>query len=179
MEGDQEVLRRFALRSGDSESCLYAFWHGDELVLLSHYSFRGLVVLSSLSKDGTIMARVLNLLGYRVFRGSSSKGGARGLLNMIRAVKAGAQSAIAVDGPKGPLHVCKPGIVELALRTSRPVIPVRAFADRAWFIPRAWNQSYVPKPLARVRVVYGPPVTVSDDFSASCRAIEMALKAIR
>src|SRR5690606_1144704 len=54
------------------QPCLFAHWHGDELVLVAYYSFRKLAVLSSLSKDGTLMARTLELLGYRVFRGSSS-----------------------------------------------------------------------------------------------------------
>jgi len=59
------------------EPCLFAHWHGDELVLVGYYAHRRLAVLSSLSKDGSLMARVLELLGYQVFRGSSSRGGAR------------------------------------------------------------------------------------------------------
>src|SRR5690606_36476314 len=115
---------------GPSKSCLYAHWHGDELVLVGYYSFRRLAVLSSLSKDGTLMAKTLQLLGYEVFRGSSSKGGARGLIGLIRAVKAGSQAALAVDGPKGPIYEVKPGIVDLAARTGMPIVPLRTRCDR-------------------------------------------------
>jgi len=137
---------------------VYAHWHGDELVLIGYYSFKKLNVLSSLSKDGTLMARILSLLGFQVYRGSSSKGGARGLINLIQAVKKGGQASLAVDGPKGPIYKVKPGVVELAARTGISIVPVRTFASRAWFIPKAWNKSYVPKPLAKVDVYFGEAI---------------------
>lgn len=155
IEGDPESIRRF-YRLG--ESVVYAHWHGDELVLVPFYAFRGLSVLSSLSKDGSLMAHTLRLLGYSVYRGSSTRGGARGLLGLIQSVKDNGQAALAVDGPKGPIHEVKPGIAELAFRTGRPIVAVRVQADRAWFIPRAWNRSYVPKPFAKVLVTYSAPI---------------------
>lgn len=143
--------------------CLYAHWHGDELVLIGYYSFRKLAVLSSLSKDGSIMAKVLSLLGYQVFRGSSSRSGARGLIGLIRAVKNGSQAAIAVDGPKGPIYKVKPGIADLALRTNQPIVCLRAYAESSWKIPRAWNQSYIPKPFSKVKIVYANPIFPSQN----------------
>ncbi|MGZ3652960.1 MAG: lysophospholipid acyltransferase family protein [Bdellovibrionota bacterium] len=161
--------------------CVYAHWHGDELVLVAYYSFRRLAVLASLSKDGTIMARALQLLGYQVFRGSSSKGGARGLIGLIKAVKEGSQAALAVDGPKGPIYEVKPGVVELAQRTGKPIIPVRTRCDRAWYVPRAWNRSYLPKPFARVEVEYGEPLVMTspaENADELCAKIKKALDAI-
>jgi lysophospholipid acyltransferase (LPLAT)-like uncharacterized protein len=178
--GPPAVLARY-VQTVSPAPCVYAHWHGDELVLVGYYSFRRLAVLSSLSKDGTLMARTLELLGYRVFRGSSSKGGARGLIGLIRAVQEGAQSALAVDGPKGPIYEVKPGVVELAQRTERAVVPVRTRCDRAWFIPRAWNRSYLPKPFARVEVEYGEPVSLAPDSTAeaACLLIKNSLDSIR
>ena len=163
--------------------CVYAHWHGDELVLIGYYANRRLAVLSSLSKDGTLMAKTLSLLGYQVFRGSSSKGGARGLIGLIRAVQAGSQAALAVDGPKGPIYEVKPGVVELAQRTEKIIIPVRARCDRAWHFPRAWNKTYLPKPFARVEVEYGeaipPPDAKSEtELSAACAKIKARLDAM-
>ncbi len=171
--GPAPVLERF-VQTSTPAPCLYAHWHGDELVLVGYYSFRRLAVLSSLSKDGTLMARTLELLGYKVFRGSSSKGGARGLIGLIKAVKEGSQSALAVDGPKGPIYEVKPGIVELALRTGRPIVPLRTRCDRAWYIPRAWNKSYLPKPFARVEVEYGEPFDIKDrEMSSASLCLEI------
>ena len=175
--GPAEVLARF-VQARERAPCLYAHWHGDELVLVAYYSFRNLAVLSSLSKDGAIMARTLELLGYEVFRGSSSKGGALGLIGLIKAVKSGSQAALAVDGPKGPIYEAKPGIVELAVRTGQPIVPVRTRCNRAWHIPRAWNKSYVPKPFARVDVEYGAPIPSSafgSELEESCRKIKTSL----
>jgi hypothetical protein len=167
--GDAEVIRRHIR---DREPAVFAHWHGDELLLIGFYRFRRLAVLASLSDDGSLMARTLTLLGYRVFRGSSSRGGARGLLGLIRSVKHGAQAALAVDGPKGPLHVVKPGIVELALRTGQPIVPARAWAKRAWRIPRTWNRAYLPKPFTVVTVEFLAPVATSSDPAESCSSRE-------
>lgn len=169
------------VHSATLKPCIYAHWHGDELVLVGYYSFRRLAVLSSLSKDGELMARVLELLGYQVFRGSSSRGGARGLIGLIRAVQSGSQAALAVDGPKGPIYEVKPGVVELAIKTGRTIVPLRTRCDRAWYIPRAWNKSYLPKPFARVEVEYGEPIRLSggtEQLEDACRKIKLSLDAI-
>ena len=163
--------------------CVFAHWHGDELVLIGYYARRNLAVLSSLSKDGSIMAKTLQLLGYQVFRGSSSRGGARGLIGLIKAVKEGSQAALAVDGPKGPIYEVKPGIVELAGRTGAPVIPVRTRCDRAWVFRRAWNKCYLPKPFARVVVEYSdsikvPPVHSENALEENCFLIQQSLNAL-
>ena len=126
------------------------------------------------------MARTLKLLGYQVFRGSSSRGGARGLIGLIKAVKNGSQSALAVDGPKGPIYEVKPGVVELALRTGQPIIPVRTRCKSAWYIPRAWNKTYIPKPFTRVIVEYGEAIFLPPNSSTqnACEKIKNALQAI-
>lgn len=157
--GPSEILQKYVR---NREPCLFAHWHGDELVLVGYYSFRNLAVLSSLSKDGTIMANTLSLLGYQVHRGSSSKGGARGLIALIKDVKQGSQAALAVDGPKGPIYEAKAGIIELGVRTGKPIIPVRARAKSAWFIPRAWNKSYIPKLFTSIEIEYGQPLSINE-----------------
>jgi len=177
--GPPDVLENFV--SKKRHSCLYAHWHGDELVLIPYYSYKNLAVLSSLSKDGSLMARCLELLGYQVFRGSSSRGGARGLIGLIRAVRnSGSQAALAVDGPKGPIYEVKPGIVELAIKTGSPIVPLRTFANSAWFIPRAWNKCYVPKPFAKVIVQYASPIIAkeSDDLVSVCSAVKKSLDSL-
>jgi lysophospholipid acyltransferase (LPLAT)-like uncharacterized protein len=175
-KGPPEVLEKYV---GKGEPCIYAHWHGDELVLIGYYSFRRLAVLSSLSKDGSIMAKALTLMGYKVFRGSSSRGGARGLLGMIQAVRDGYQSSLAVDGPKGPIYEVKPGVVKLAVKTGQPIVPVRTRAERAWYIPRAWNKSYVPKPFTRVMVEYSEPILASSgDLDLLCSQVKSRLDSL-
>jgi len=173
--GPIDVLEKFVWGGAP---CVFAHWHGDELVLVGCYVFHRLVVLSSLSKDGTIMANTLRLLGYRVFRGSSTRGGARGLIGLIRAGKGGAQSALAVDGPNGPIYEVKPGIVLLARKTGNPIIPIHTFSDRSWYISRAWNKSYIPKPFALVDIHCGPAIYIQPDDSLEsiCQRIKDSLR---
>jgi lysophospholipid acyltransferase (LPLAT)-like uncharacterized protein len=172
--GPIEVLEKFVR---GRTPCVFAHWHGDELVQIGCHSYRRLAVLSSLSKDGTIMANTLRLLGYRVFRGSSSRGGLRGLIGLIRAGKSGAQTAIAVDGPKGPIHEVKPGIVTLAKKTGNPIIAVSTTSNRSWYIPRAWNKSYLPKFFAIIDIHYSAAIYVhpTDSVEIICRKIKGSL----
>ena len=130
------------------------------------------------------MAKTLELLGYQVFRGSSSRGGARGLIGLIRAVKEGSQASLAVDGPKGPIFEVKPGIVQLAIKTGQPIVPVGTRAEHAWFVPKAWNRSYLPKPFSRIHVNYGEPIFISADQKDDktllnlCHTVKIALDQI-
>jgi lysophospholipid acyltransferase (LPLAT)-like uncharacterized protein len=174
--GPENVLQEYVAKR---KPIIFVHWHGDELALVGYYAFRGLGILSSLSADGTLMAHTLTLLGYKVFRGSSTRGGARGLLGLIKAARAGVQTALAVDGPKGPIYQVKAGIVGLAERADLPVVAVRTSADRAWIFSKAWNKSYLPKPFARVDVYYGSPLILGKEpVEEKCRAIKESLDAL-
>lgn len=140
---------------------LYAHWHGDELMLLPVFAHRNYAVMSSRSRDGERMARLLQSLGYFVVRGSSSRGGAGGLKGLIDAVKArGLNAAVAVDGPRGPVFEVKPGILALAQATGLPIVAASGAASRAWRVRGAWNQTYIPKPFARCVLAFAEPLTV-------------------
>lgn len=180
--GPAKVLSTY-VQTRTRAPCVFAHWHGDELVLVGYYANRNLAVLASHSKDGSIMAKTLELLGYQVFRGSSSKGGAGGLIGLIRAVRGGSQAALAVDGPRGPIYQVKTGVVELAHRTEKWIVPVRTRCDRAWNFSRSWNKAYLPKPFAQVEVEYGEPVACVPqaeevDTEQACAHIKARLDAI-
>ena len=96
------------------EAEVYAFWH--RALLLAAYRYRGLGIriLISASFDGELIAQVVERLGFVPVRGSSSRGGAAGLLQLTRAREAGYKVAITVDGPRGPMYVAKPGAAAVA-----------------------------------------------------------------
>lgn len=134
-----------------------AHWHGDELALI-HLSKRyRIATLSSKSKDGAIMTFVLGKLGAKVVRGSSSRGAVSGLLGLIKLIRKGYCSSFAVDGPKGPLHRAKPGILETSKSLKIPIICGGAAAHKAWVFEKAWNKAFLPKPFARVCIVWSAP----------------------
>lgn len=152
-----EFQKRFANKDLSTElNYLLAFWHQDELCLLNYWRKRNLSVLISISKDGEIMNRLAQNLGYKPVRGSSSKRAVSGLIAAIRKVKVGYTMAFAVDGPRGPIYQVKEGICAISNKTKTPIVPVRAFCSHVKIFEKSWNKAKFPLPFARVDLVFGP-----------------------
>lgn len=142
----------------DDGPIVFCFWHGAQAGLLAHPRPRPVTVLSSHSRDGELQARILTRLGFVVHRGSSSRGGARGLKEIIGEIAGGADAAFAVDGPRGPLHEVKPGALAAAKAAGASVVPITTRASRFWTFDKAWDRYRLPKPFARVELVRGEPL---------------------
>jgi lysophospholipid acyltransferase (LPLAT)-like uncharacterized protein len=140
-----------------------AFLHGTQWPLLAWRRRGPTVVLVSLSADGELQSRALRLQGLSVVRGSSSRGGARGLAALVRAMKRGrADAAFAVDGPRGPYGVVKPGAVLAARATGAVLVPMGSAMASGFVLRRAWDRFAVAWPFTRVTVVLGAPVEPTD-----------------
>lgn len=139
---------------------VFVGWHGRLLPLL--YLFRGhrIVMLVSRHRDGEYLRRVGWGLGYDAVRGSSSRGGAAALRELVRRVRSGQSVAITPDGPRGPKERFKPGALQVARLTQAPVIPVLAGCQQAWWV-EGWDSFMVPRPFATVRVAVGCPRVIS------------------
>jgi lysophospholipid acyltransferase (LPLAT)-like uncharacterized protein len=151
----------------ESGPLVFCFWHGRQAGLLAHPRPRPVAVLSSLSRDGRLQARILGALGFEVVSGSSSRGGAAGLKALVTSVARGADAAFAVDGPRGPLHRVKPGALALARRTGARLVPITSRASRAWVFARAWDRYLLPKPFAEVTISRGAALDPSRADSSS------------
>ncbi|MEW5721888.1 MAG: lysophospholipid acyltransferase family protein [Thermodesulfobacteriota bacterium] len=167
-------------RTQEHPRVAYAHWHGDELALLPRFGRLHPTVLVSHSRDGEAMARAASYLGYRVARGSSTRGAVGGLVALIKAVKQGHNAVLAVDGPQGPRGVCKPGIVRLAQKTGVPLFPVGVAVSRKYIFKKTWNQVYLPLPCSRQVVFFGPPLSFppradDEEMEGFCRLVEEAL----
>lgn len=156
--GDETVR---AWEKGD-QRFLLAFWHRH--MLLMRYAYRGkrMTVLSSLSRDGELSARTLGRLGIDTSRGSTSRGGAMGLRDLVRRARAGSDLGFTPDGPRGPERKVQPGTVLAAAVCELPVIPVALAARPAAELP-SWDRLVVPLPGSRVDVVFGEPIRVPRD----------------
>lgn len=106
------------------------------------------------------MAHVLKRLGGAVVRGSSSRGAISGYLGLVRLIKKGYSSSFAVDGPKGPYHKAKPGVLETSKNLQVPIFCAGVVYDRAWVFEKSWNKAYLPKPFAKVRIVWAGPFPI-------------------
>ncbi len=103
---------------------VFAFWHNRQLLMPLAYRGGGAYALISQHRDGELIARIAERLGIRTVRGSSTRGGAAALRELIRAGRSGADLAVTPDGPKGPRYVAKLGVVQLAKATGLPIVPV-------------------------------------------------------
>lgn len=137
-------------------------WHGHLLVFAFRQRGAGLATLISQSKDGEYIARVVQRWGFTVLRGSSSRGGSGALRSMVRVLRDGQSLAVTPDGPRGPRRRLKPGALLAARMSGVPILPTAAAATRAWWLG-GWDRFLVPKPLARVRLVYGQPRAIPRD----------------
>lgn len=138
---------------------VFLLWHEVLLPLLWHHRRQAIAIVVSEARDGQYLADFAASLGYRAVRGSSTRGGARALLGAVRELQAGYAVAFTPDGPRGPRRELKPGVVAAAQRGGGIVVPLHAEADRAWRLD-SWDRLVIPKPGARVRIVYGRPFEV-------------------
>ncbi len=144
------------------ERFIYAFWHES---LLAPVKMKTRVkVLVSQSADGEFIALVCRHLGIGVVRGSTTRGGAKGLLDLLREGH-DAHLAITPDGPRGPRRHVKPGIAFLASRTGLPVVPVGVGFTRAWRAG-SWDRFAIPRPFSTLTGVLGEPIAVPPKLDA-------------
>jgi lysophospholipid acyltransferase (LPLAT)-like uncharacterized protein len=154
-----------------------ALWHHDELATLPFMVHQDYTVLISQSRDGDLMSRGATTLGYRAVRGSSTRGAVGGLVALMKAAREGYSTIFTVDGPRGPARVAKPGVIRVAQKTGRPIVPYGVVADRKFIFQKAWNKVYVPYPGSRVVYALGEPLLVApgDDQEAACARLGAAI----
>jgi lysophospholipid acyltransferase (LPLAT)-like uncharacterized protein len=141
------------------ERCIFAFWHARLLPLVFTHRGRGVALLISRHRDGELITRIIERLGYVTARGSSTRGGEEGLREMLDWAGRGHLLGITPDGPRGPAERLKPGLLYLASRSGLPILPVASASDRYWKL-RSWDGFRIPQPFARVAAAYGEPILV-------------------
>jgi lysophospholipid acyltransferase (LPLAT)-like uncharacterized protein len=162
---------------------IMAFWHGRIIGAAWYFRRRGIVVMVSRNKDGEYITRVIRRLGYRTARGSSSRGGGRALVEMLRALRGKSDVGFSVDGPRGPRYVAKSGPVWLAARSGQPILPFHVSARSKWEFS-SWDRFQVPKPFTRCLVLIGEPIHVPPgaaeaELEASLRTLQASLDDLR
>lgn len=184
--GDPGVTPGYAIQG----PVVFAFWHRSLLACAHRFRNLDIAILISGSFDGQLIARTVELLGFKAIQGSSTRGGAAGLRNMQLAYAAGQRCAFTADGPRGPVFVAKPGAAQLA-NSVGPLDAVGkpagtwvgcfyALPDRAWEL-RSWDRFLIPKPFSRVVLTWPAHVPAGEVTPASVqaaldRAVAMAAK---
>jgi len=145
----------------ENEKIAFGFWHGEQFFLIPFFSNRNIGIMVSLSRDGERQAKLLSSFGYKPVRGSSSKGAVSSLIELIKYVREGNWAGFALDGPKGPIHEPKSGILTLAYKTGAKIIPLRVFPEKAWHLKKTWDGYFIPKPFSKVKISIRKPLELS------------------
>jgi hypothetical protein len=141
----------------DKKPLMVALWHNSLLPLLFHWRHNGAVIVVSQSKDGELITKVLHRLGFYTVRGSSSRGGTRAILGMSKYMGKGHVGAITVDGPKGPRHQAKPGIIHVAKLAKCPLLTATINCKRAKVFA-SWDKFILPMPFSKIYVRFSEPI---------------------
>jgi hypothetical protein len=157
--------KEFKLASSyPSEPFIVAFWHGELLFQPFLYKkIRGrhkISVMISEHFDGEIIAKIISFFGFSSIRGSSSKGGARVLIEAIKTAKGGEDIAITPDGPRGPRHSVADGIVALSQKTGAKIVVFNYQASKSWQL-KSWDKFVVPKPFSKISFFADKVVDIS------------------
>jgi len=168
---------------GPMQKAIWIFWHNRVLGmargLRGPYRKEKGVVLTSASKDGEILARVIGSYGMEAARGSTSKRGSRAVLELKGWIERGYGVAITPDGPRGPRYKLAPGVIFLAQKTNLAIVPVHLNYASYWTL-KSWDRFMIPKPFSRVEVIMDEPVSVKvtstpEEFEAERLRIEKIL----
>lgn len=160
---------------------IYASWHQRFFPGIIFFATRKPIsIMISQSRDGELISKIVNILGWYPVRGSSSKGGRQALRKIKKLVYEGYRVAHIVDGPRGPLGVVKPGLLLIAQASGMPIVPVITSAEKKWVF-NSWDRFMVPKPFSRVIIRFSDEICIPSnlqrsDFEAKRSSIENIFK---
>lgn len=147
---------------------IFTFWHNRIFLSVYYYRYvlkrKNICVLASPSRDGEILTRTLNKLGFLLARGSTRHYSKSALTTMIESFEKGFDGAIVPDGPQGPKYKVKEGVIRIAGKTGLPLIPVAYNTSRNKILS-TWDSFIFPLPFSRAVLIYGEPLTISSDLS--------------
>lgn len=158
---------------------LYAFWHEHQFAIYGIPDKGKVNVLISNSQDGEVVAGAVEKLGFKVVRGSTArKGCVSSTMQLISRIKDGESAAIMVDGPRGPFHKVKNGIITIAKETGAPIVPCYWYSAEKTFIKLpSWDKMSTPLFNCHIINLYGEPIYVNkeDDAKEIATKIEKSL----
>jgi lysophospholipid acyltransferase (LPLAT)-like uncharacterized protein len=144
---------------------IFTFWHSCIFTATWLWRKRGIVVMSSQSRDGEFTGRFIKRFGYGTARGSSSRGAGRALAEMSACLQNGIDVAFTIDGPRGPAYVAKSGAITLARHTGEAILPFHITARRSIRLP-SWDRLQIPLPFTRTAAFVGSPIYVSSESNS-------------
>jgi lysophospholipid acyltransferase (LPLAT)-like uncharacterized protein len=155
---------------------IFAMYHGSMIAMLGLHPRKRVTILISNSRDGEMIARACVSLGYSFARGSSARGAVKGTLELLDAANNGQSLAFMVDGPKGPRHEIKPGVIRVAALSGLPIIPLAQAARGTWNM-KSWDKFDATAWGSPMVTVFGEPLFVPSNISdEECESLRAELE---
>lgn len=158
-----EIIKSSKIK--DNESYVCGFWHnklvGASLGLINLTDKKA--VLASPSKDGELISVPLEKLGFTLVRGSSGRDSIKSVLQLIKLIKEGYSAGTPLDGPKGPIYQVKPGMLYLAQKSGKAILPVGVAFSNKWIFEKAWDKFQMPKPFSKMICIIGDPIIIPEN----------------
>lgn len=161
VSGEEHIRRAQA----EGVPVLLISWHG-RVVYGAYWIYRAKLhpwTVASRHGDGEIMAQIVKRWGYKLIRGSSSKGG-RAVLKKMQQVFNSPDNMVAItsDGPKGPARIAKAGSIKLARKHKARIIAIAGSSTKYWQFG-SWDKFRIPKPFGKVKILVGAPLEIPTD----------------
>jgi lysophospholipid acyltransferase (LPLAT)-like uncharacterized protein len=157
--------------TANGHRAIFTFWHSCIFSATWLWRKRGIVVMSSRSRDAEYVGRFIKRFGYGTARGSATRGGGRALAEMAECLSNDMHVAFTIDGPRGPAYVAKPGAVTLARHTGQAILPFHIAARHSVELP-SWDRLQIPLPFTRAVAVVAEPIYVTRNASSEEVALQ-------
>jgi lysophospholipid acyltransferase (LPLAT)-like uncharacterized protein len=149
----------------DSRYCgqkIFIFWHEYILFPLHMRGHCNLAMLLSRHRDADILTELARHLGFEFVRGSSNRGGAAALRELME-LSRDMNLTITPDGPRGPRRVLAQGPVYLASKLGLPIVAMGFGYDKPWRL-KSWDRFAIPRPYSHARAVVSPQLIIPPDL---------------
>jgi lysophospholipid acyltransferase (LPLAT)-like uncharacterized protein len=165
----------FKAHEGESNA-IWCVWHNRLIGAIAEHAWKGMGAVISQSRDGELIARTVERLGYVPLRGSTSRGEAMVLRKVLRHTRDGNDVVFTPDGPRGPRYQVQQGVAYAAMKLGLPVLPLGVGASSKKVFA-SWDRFQLPLPLGKVQIVYGKPLRFSpdDDIEEVMERIRVAI----
>lgn len=176
------IINRADMEAGGDRRHIWVFWHNRMFLVpwIRQNMFPGQPggFLTSPSGDGAVIADACSDFGLKPVRGSSSRGGAKAMMEMAELLKSGHDLGITPDGPRGPRYRLNMGVIKLAQLSGAMLLPIHVRYDRS-FRFKSWDGFLLPMPFSHAEIEFGPSFVLPRRMTEEqCEAERLKLERI-
>ena len=150
----------------ENENAFIVFWHGTYASLFAMMPEYDGFIITSRSFRGEVIGTIGQAFGFDSIQVPDRTNNKIPQL-FQSALKMKHCMGIALDGPSGPYHRIKPGLVHIASELEINIIPASVSAAWKITIRNRWDKFELPLPFSRVSIVLGKPIRIPSSLGHS------------